>query len=203
MQNERKIVADDYGFFLLSLDTLESFMKEKKIKTRKLLPLLSKNKELLDECIQLGILLPINQITVCSYQLFLSNEIFLDEIRKNWNIVLEEGVFNLKIGLDDKLWFIALSQFNNWNKEKFLTDVDHIGYWVESGPNGNKEYEYIGQRFNIDRGNYFVKVIGLKRKIATNDENKDFGYYFDLSPNNSLISNIIPPVANPNFNLIS
>ena len=35
MYNERKIVADDYGFFVLSIDTLESFISAKKIKTKK------------------------------------------------------------------------------------------------------------------------------------------------------------------------
>ncbi len=202
MYNERKIVADDYGFFVLSIDTLDSFISAKKIKTKNLLSLLSKSEELLNECIQKGILLPINQITVCSYQLFISTETDLSEMKKDWNIILEEGIFNLKIGEDSKLWFIALAQFNSWNKNKYLTQDDYNGYWVESGPNGDKEFEYIAQRFNVETGEYFVKVLGLKKKELTNDENKDYGYYFELTPTKSISQNIIPPEISPKFNLI-
>lgn len=202
MYNERKIVADDYGFFVLSIDTLESFISAKKIKTKKLLSHLNKNKELLNECVQKGILLPINQITVCSYQLFISGDTDLNKIEKDWNIILEEGVFNLKIGADAKLWFIALAQFNVWDKNKFLTQDDYNGYWIESGPNGDKEFEYIAQRFNVASGEYFVKVLGLRRKELTNDENKDYGYYFELTPTKSISQNIISPEICPSFNLI-
>lgn len=115
---------------------------------------------------------------------------------------MEEGVFNLKIGADAKLWFIALAQFNVWDKNKFLTQDDCNGYWIESGPNGDKEFEYIAQRFNVASGEYFVKVLGLRRKELTNDENKDYGYYFELTPTKSISQNIISPEICPSFNLI-
>jgi hypothetical protein len=202
MQNERMIVADDYGFFLLSMNTLETFLGTKKIRTKNLLQLLSQKKELLQECIQNGVLLPINQIAVCAYKLYLSTETKLESLETEWSIVLEEGVFNLKIGIDQKLWFVALAQFNSWDKEKFLTREDYSGYWVESGSAGKKEFEYIGQRFDLSESEYLVKVFGLKRKDLTADENKNYGYFFDLKPTKSISENIIPSNIAPNFNMV-
>ena len=40
------------------------------------------------------------------------------------------------------------------------------------------------------------------RKELTNDENKDYGYYFELTPTKSISQNIISPEICPSFNLI-
>lgn len=202
MHKERKIVADDYGFMALSIDTLETFISKKRIRSKKLLSLFSRNKELFNESIQQGIFLPINQIAVCSYQLFISVETDLGILMKNWDIILEEGVYNLKIGIDGNLWFIALVQFNTWHVGNFQTQEDYCGYWVESGPNDDKEFEYIAQRFNIEEGEYLVRVLGLKRKDPTYDDDKDYGYYFELTPTNLMSENIIQPEISPNFNMV-
>ena len=67
------------------------------------MPLFSRNKDLFNECIQERIPLPINQIAVYSYQLFISNNTDLDILRKEWDIIFKERQYNLKVGVDGKL----------------------------------------------------------------------------------------------------
>lgn len=67
------------------------------------MPLFSRNKDLFNACIQKRIPLPINQIAVYSYQLFISDSTDLDILRKEWDIILKERQYNLKVGVDGKL----------------------------------------------------------------------------------------------------
>jgi len=199
MQEERKISADDYGFFLLSPTVLEFFLKEKGIKSKKLLAHFSKKKEDLNQAIQDGVLLPINQIPAYSYSIFISSEISLYTLEDTWEVALQEGDFNLKIDETSSLWFISLAQFHNWMPEKFSDKESYTGYYVESGAEGKEVFEYTGQRYMLEAGEYLVTVMGLKRKILESDDDQNYGYYFDLKSVNSLSNNIISPNVSPNF----
>ncbi len=199
MQEERKISADDYGFFLLSPPVLKFFLKAKGILSKKLLAHFSKNKEDLNQAIQDGVLLPINQIPAYSYSIFISSEISLHTLKDSWEIVLQKGHFHLKIDETSSLWLISLSQFHNWMPEKFSDKEHYTGYYVESGAQGKKVFEYTGQRYTLEAGEYLVTVIGLKRKILGCNDDQNYGYYFDFKPSMSLSNNIISPDTSPNF----
>lgn len=201
MGNLRKITADDYGFFLVSISKLGEFIKAKGIKAKNLLQYLAKNVSVLNEAIQKGVLLPINQIDSFSYTVLLSTEgISKEEVANEWNIALQEGVFNISVQ-NDSLWIISLAQLNEWDAADFPATETHTGYWVESGPNGDKEFEYTGQQFKVNSGDYLVEVFGLERKDKTGDDNNDYGYYFQLKPTGSVDSNVISPDIKPQFNI--
>ncbi|EDM37871.1 hypothetical protein PBAL39_15639 [Pedobacter sp. BAL39] len=180
MEVERKISADDYGFFLLSPTVLELFLKSKSIKSKKILAHFNKRKEDLNEAIQEGILIPVNQIPAYTYSIFVSTEVALDSLNDRWELVLQEGEFNLKIDNSNSLWFISLVQFHNWNPGNFCTTADYTGYLTESGAEGKEEFEYTGQKYRLDAGNYLVAVTGLKRKVLEYEDEQNYGYFIGL-----------------------
>lgn len=202
MKEERQISADDYGFFLLSPTVLAFFLKDKGIKSKKLLGHFSKKREDLNQAIQDGVLLPINQIPAYSYSIFISPEISLDSLKDTWDVVLQQGEFNLKIDSGNSLWFISLAQFHNWMPEKFSNKEEYTGYYVESGPDGKEVFEYTGQRYMVDAGEYLVTVLGLKRKDPESDDEHNYGYYFDLKPVNLSSHNMISPDISPSFSML-
>lgn len=81
---DRLVSAGGYGICLFSADTLQDFLKREKIRKRKLLSLLQKDKELYLTTQREGILIPLVQIDYGEYMIKLAghDEPFDDQWEK-------------------------------------------------------------------------------------------------------------------------
>lgn len=173
--DNRIISVTDYGFFLVSMKKLESFLKEKKIRVKNLLKYLDKNKINLFEASEKGILLPVNQISSFDYQIYFSMEHVDSSIFDEWEICYSFDDFNFEI-TDNEFWLISFNMFNEWNPNDFKTTETFVGSYIPTGASMDLFFYNHGLKYNLPNGKYKVTVEGLKRKQLTTDDNKNFGF---------------------------
>src|SRR5215510_398931 len=104
IMNEKVITISSYGLCLFSNERLKQFLKEYKVKSRKILKYFQDNKDIYLQSIEKGIWLPILPIDSINYVIKNQNngEIF-DE---NWIKINQNNGFNIEIGNDNKLWIV-------------------------------------------------------------------------------------------------
>ena len=112
---DRMIAADGYGICLFSADTLQGFLKHEKIRKRKLLSLLQKDKELYLRTQQQGILIPLAGINCYNYAIKLDgqDEPFDDQ----WVQKIDYNGFNLEI--KDGLWISAIIELEPFDFKEY------------------------------------------------------------------------------------
>ena len=103
---DRMVIAGGYGICLFSADTLQDFLKREKIRKRKLLSLLQKDKELYLNTQREGIFIPLVGIDHYNYAIKLEgqDEPFDDQ----WVQKISYEGFNLEV--KDGLWISAIEQ---------------------------------------------------------------------------------------------
>ncbi len=104
--NPKIIRVTGYGLFLLSIDSFQDFLKEKKIKSKKINSFFDKNNEIFKESLKEGAWLPIARINSIKYEIKGTghSEKFSDE----WEEVLSVESFNLKIGKSSSFWVLLI-----------------------------------------------------------------------------------------------
>ena len=113
---DREVDAMGYGICIFSADTVQDFLKREKIRKRKLLSLLQKDKELYLSTQKEGILIPLVGINAYNYAIRLEgrDEPFDDR----WTQKIDYDGFNLEI--KDGLWISNIRQL-----EPFETKISH------------------------------------------------------------------------------
>ena len=96
--DNKKLTITDYGMYLLSFDSLKSYLKSNKIRSKKILENFQKNKSQYIKSIEEGVWLPIVPINSIKY-IIKVHESFNSE----WLEIREEKGFNLDIGNDNSL----------------------------------------------------------------------------------------------------
>ncbi|WP_158978794.1 hypothetical protein [Cellulophaga sp. L1A9] len=166
----RQLEVSDYGLYLSSTDKINSFLKEEKIRSKKILSFFQNNHNKYLKSIGQGAWLPILPIDSVEYTIEINKT-----LNKDWIEVHRIEGFNLEVGEDNSLWVGSLSNLHNWESKDYTSDKDFNSYETLDG-----ELCYGSLRFDITKGKYLVDVIGYKRKEELEYPNANFGFSFIL-----------------------
>lgn len=162
MNEEREILISDYGIYIMSIDSLVSFLKRNKIRSKKILSLFQKDHDLYINSLKEGVWIPIVPIISGKYVI---NGEFSD---RDWLQVYKYDNFNLDI-TDSGYWVGSFGNLLNLNPREFLDCKTN-----------NIPYKYIdcfkATRFEKDSGKYLVSITGYKRRDTSNCSEAKFGY---------------------------
>ncbi|PUV24099.1 hypothetical protein [Sphingobacterium athyrii] len=166
---DKVITVSSYGIALLSENVVNAFLKENKIRSKKILKLFQENQTLYLDSLAKGVWIPILPIDSTKYSIKISNlgEAFGDEWEKN----VEEQGFNLNV--EDSLWIASIGLLSDLAKESF--NAENISYETLDG---NKLYQ--GFKFHYPSGKYTVKIEGYRRTIEREFPEPNYGYLFTL-----------------------
>ena len=166
---DRMVIAGGYGICLFSADTLQDFLKREKIRKRKLLSLLQKDKELYLNTQREGIFIPLVGIDHYNYAIKLEgqDEPFDDQ----WVQKISYEGFNLEV--KDGLWISAIEQLEPFEpkeyhikEEEFYTTPGYFGSvehyhspwerWYKSETPDVICTIYTDIKYNVPAGKYLV-----------------------------------------------
>lgn len=175
-----------YGFGIFSVDTMTEFLTEKKIRSKKVLALLQKKKDLYLETIEQGIWMPIPSINSGKY--VIKVEGYDDCFGDDWTQVLSYEGFNLDVR--NGLWISAIGSLREFDKTEYegdgreeTTPYGFTHYYSSKekwhkDPKGNVSHtEYW---YDVPRGKYLLTVTGFARKEIEDDRAANYGFQFKL-----------------------
>ncbi|MBS7253684.1 hypothetical protein [Flavobacterium branchiicola] len=169
---EKKLDVSNYGIYLLSVNKLRDFLKENKIKTKKILEFFQKNHELYLKSLREGVWLPILPIPSIEYIIKFGDEKFDNSFEQVFNI----SGFNLEIGDDNSFWVGSLGNLLTFEVNDYLENAkNYNSYQTLDG-----EVLYDSFKFNLESGKYLVDIIGYKRKNILEYPEVNFGYFFEF-----------------------
>jgi hypothetical protein len=170
---EKKLDVSSYGIYLLSVDKLTNFLKENKIKSKKLLEFFQKNHELYLKSLEQGVWLPILPIDSIEYIIKFGNK---ENFDSSWEKVFNIDEFNLEVGNDNSFWIGSTGNLLTFEVNDYLGDSkNYNSYSTLDG-----EVLYDSFKFNLESGKYLVNIIGYKRKSALEYPEANYGYSFEF-----------------------
>jgi hypothetical protein len=170
---EKKLDVSSYGIYLLSVDKLTNFLKENKIKSKKLLEFFQKNHELYLKSLEQGVWLPILPIDSIEYIIKFGNK---ENFDSSWEKVFNIDEFNLEVGNDNSFWIGSTGNLLTFEVNDYLGDSkDYNSYSTLDG-----EVLYDSFKFNLESGKYLVNIIGYKRKSPLEYPEANYGYSFEF-----------------------
>jgi hypothetical protein len=168
---EKKITITDYGIYIMSVDKLLIFLKENKIKSKKILEVFQKNHELYLKSLQEGVWIPIVPIESTKYIISENDLYFKDE----WEKQFKYENFNLDVN-NSTFWVGSFGNLLNLNVDQFTNSTnDSISYQTLDGVTLFKSF-----KFNLESGKYLVNIIGYKRKNKLEYPEANYGYSFEF-----------------------
>lgn len=184
---EKIIETYNYGFSIFSCDVMTEFLKSEKIRSKKVLALLQKDKDTYLKTIEGGIWMPIPSIDAGKY--VISFEGFDDSFDDSWGIVLTQQGFNIEV--KNGLWFTDIGNFLAFKSEEYFgdgTEVDEAygqtfyysckeQYYKEA----NDKRTYCGFHYDVPDGKYTVTIKGYARKEITDDKAANNGFQISLN----------------------
>ncbi len=175
-----------YGLGIFSVETMTEFLTEKKIRSKKVLDLLQKKKDLYLETIQQGIWMPIPSINSGKY--VIKVEGYDDPFGDDWKQVLSYEGFNLDVR--NGLWISAIDSLQEFDKTEYegdgreeTTPYGFIHYYSgkekwHKDPKGNISHtEYW---YDVPKGKYLLTVTGFARKEIEDNRAANYGFQFKL-----------------------
>lgn len=171
---EKKIEVSENGIYLLSPETLISFLNRRKIRTWKVLEYFQKNHEDYLQSIKEGVWLPILPVDSIEYIIKVDN--IAGRFNNDWVRVFHYSGFNLDVGNDNMFWVGSFGNLLKWSAEKF-TDVEKDSISYET-----LDHEILTSavRFGLEKGKYLVSISGYKRTHLLNFPEVNFGYLFEF-----------------------
>ncbi|PJJ59361.1 hypothetical protein [Hymenobacter chitinivorans] len=191
--SEKIVDVSGYGLYCLSIESFTSFLKNHNIKTKKLNSFFDKNRNILEEAIKDGYLLPIATINSIAYYIEVKHLSEAVELGEEWQEVLTIENCNLRVGTDSAIWIGTLDTLDNWNPADFK-EQESISYETLDG-----ETLHSSQKFTITPADYKVKLLGFKRKKILPYPTANFGFVFELRETSSFDSFTNPLVENVNI----
>lgn len=185
---DRIITADGYGICLFSAGTLQDFLKQKKIRKRKLLSLLQKDKELYLNTIQEGIWVPLAQINSYRYAIKLAGQDY--PFDSQWEQKIDYDGFNLEI--KDGLWISAINQLEPFEPTEYYVEEEEI---YKASPVGLEHcrapqerwyktlddyINYTAIKYDVPAGKYLLSIKGYVRKEPIEFPKPNCGFLFSL-----------------------
>lgn len=172
---DKTLSISNYGISLFSLGVLQDFLKQEKIRSKKLLTKFQKDKELYVTTQKEGIFLPLVQIDGGKYIIRLDgHDAPFDE---EWELKLEYGGFHLEVR--DSLCISDIGELNFYNPDE-LSQYE-VSYQTMDGITCYTSFQY-----DVPSGKYLVTVKGYARKGASGhsstEDNPQYGFQFFLAP---------------------
>lgn len=173
---DEKLTITDYGIYILSPLKMREFLKENKIRSKKVLVTFQKNQELYLKSLEDGSWVPILPIDSIKYIVNISNlKNSFDET--SWKEMFSLTGFNLSVSDDDCIWIGSFGNLLNWDSNLFIdAKDDKISYQTLDGITNNKAF-----KFNIEKGKYLVTIEGYKRKETLPYPEANNGFLFTLT----------------------
>ncbi len=187
-----KIVdVSSYGLYCLSVESFSAFLREHKIKTKKLASFFDKNRLLLEQAMQAGSLLPLSIIDSVEYVIQVSEgpTSFHDE----WVEVVRLDNCNLLVGDDAAVWVGSMGTLDAWNPTDY-NNQQSLSYQTMDG-----ETLYSDYRFDVKPGSYKVTLRGFKRRQALDYPAANYGFAYELHPADNFDSFTNPLVEDVNI----
>lgn len=186
---DRTINAVGYGICLFSANTLEDFLRREKIRKKKLLSLLQKDKELYLATQKEGILVPLVQINSYNYAVKLAGQ---DEpFDAQWEQKIDYDGFNLEI--KDGLWVTAISQLEPFVPTEYHVEKEEL-YTAAFGQEccrtpWERWYKtldglytsYTAVKYDVPAGKYLLSIKGYVQKEKADYPTPNCGFYFSLT----------------------
>lgn len=183
---EKVITTSEYGYSLFSVDSMCDFMSKEKIKSKKILALLQKDKKKYLKSLEDGSWLPIplvdfGKVLICvdGY-----DEAFSDE----WEKILTYDGFNISI--KNGLWIADIGCFLNFDVKEYQGEGTEIpGFMGTKKFYSNKEKwytmidgktNYTGFCYDVPDGKYIVSLTFYARKEITDEKNVNYGMRISL-----------------------
>ncbi|MDE6621094.1 MAG: hypothetical protein K2K74_11530 [Lachnospiraceae bacterium] len=152
---DRVLGAYGYGIALFSLPVLQDFLKTEKIRSKKLLTKLQKDKELYLKTQKQGILFPIVQIDAGGYIVKLDG--FDESFDEDWDLKLAYDGFNIDIR--ESLCISDLEPLDFYNADSF-------DKYENSSQTMDGQTYYNSFKYDVPSGKYLISVKGYARKNA-------------------------------------
>ena len=180
---DRVIEADGYGICLFSSSILQDFLKQEKIRKRKLLSLFQKEEELYLKTLEKGVWIPLSGIDCCGYVIKIDgqDEAFDD----HWLKKVEYNGFNIDI--KNGLWVTAINQLEPFEpneydlkkEEYYTTQPFHQEHYHSPKVRWYKTLDgyinYNAIKLDILDGKYLLLIQGYVRKEkVSNKPNRGF-----------------------------
>ena len=189
---EKIVTTFSYGLCVVSVENLQEFLREEKIRSKKLLSFFQKKdkKYLLSQ--QSGVWMPIPQINAGKYIISVKDidMSFGDEFEEFFEY---EG-FNIKITNGICIGDTELMQ--PFEVDKYVGD--NISYQTIDGYT-----RYSGFKYDIPEGKYLISVKGYARKEIEDYNAVNYGYQFEFKKVNEFDGYKNPREERYNFNVAS
>ncbi len=169
---EKKLSITDYGIYIISFDKLLEFLKENKIRSKKILDVFQKNHELYLKSLENGIWVPILPVDSVGY---IIKGVDDQKFNEEWQEQFQYKGFNIQIKNKD-LWIGSIGSLLNLKKEQFInSNSDSVSYQTLDGDTLYKAF-----KFNLDDGKYLLNISGYKRKKLLEYPEANCGYFFEF-----------------------
>ena len=185
-----------YGIFLYSPDVLTGFLKSEKCRAKKLCTYFNKNKDIFFKAIENGIALPIYQITVNKYAIFVSINEVNEKLPKGWEQVYKYEDFFIQVGSSNKLCWASFDHFE-YSEELIHKRPTRCMQIIPHGPTEVMLPVHEAIDVEIPQGYYSFNLIAYRRiepLDETMEENRSRNYaygfifkYTDTTKNENLI----------------
>ncbi len=189
---EKIVTTFSYGLCVVSLENLQEFLREEKIRTKKLLSFFQKKdkKYLLSQ--QRGVWMPIPQINAGKYIIRVKDidMPFDDEFEE----ILEYEEFNIKI--TNGIWIGDIELMQPFEVDKYTGDS--ISYQTIDGYT-----RYSGFKYNIPEGKYLISVKGYAKKEIVDRKAVNYGFQFEFKKVDEFDGYKNPREEQYNFNVAS
>lgn len=182
---ERIIETYNYGLCAFSIDTMKDFLKERKIRSKKLLDLFQKKKELFLETIETGTWFPIPSINSGEY--VISVEGFDEPFGEEWTEVLSYEGFHLHV--KNGFWITDIGEFLKFEESEFQGEgrevvspygtVDYFSDKEKWNKDLSGKISYSAYWYDVPEGKYSITITGYARKDVVEDKN-NYGFQFKL-----------------------
>jgi hypothetical protein len=184
---DKEIGTYNYGLCLFSLDHMTAFLKEKKIRSKKVLALFQKNKDVYLESIKNGVWMPVPSINSGKYVICVEG--YDTPFGEEWTQILSYDGFNIDV--KNGLWISDIGTLLEFDKMEYEGEGRE-----ETSPYGTVSYysnkeqwhkdlnghvTYSGFWYDVPEGKYLLTVTGFARKEATDDKKTNYGFQFKLT----------------------
>jgi hypothetical protein len=170
---DRILDTSSYGFCLFSTETLIDFLKNNKIRSKKLLDVFSKNHDLYLQSLVEGVWFPISPISSVKYNIKCGEN---EQFDQDWQHVFSLGAFNLAIGKDNAFWIGCKGNFSKFEAPEFVENTE--GFSSYQTLDGVTIYNSF--KIEAPAGKYLVNMHGFKRKKEQDYPEANYGYWLDL-----------------------
>lgn len=190
---EKIVTTLSYGLSIISLENLQEFLREEKIRSKKLLSFFQKKDEKYLLSQQNGVWMPIPQINAGKY--FIKVKGFDMSFDDEFEEILEYAGFNINI--TNGIWIGDIELMEPFEVNKYVGDS--ISYQTIDGYT-----RYSGFKYDIPEGKYLISVKGYARKKEIEDKMAvNYGYQFEFKKVNEFNDYKNPREEQYDFNVAS